>query len=115
VCRYGQEGGPRVLAVLEARGDVRVREVAGVLRLALEAVLRLRIELDMRAEDLQRDRAPEAQVDGAEDLARRTLAQTVLLGVELEMSEPHRQGSAHGGTIALVGLLSYRPLPDRPS
>ena len=77
-------------------------------RLALEAPVGLRVELDVGAQDLQRHRALELLVDGPVDLGQGTLPQEVLDGVELEVGELHPEGSSrHGvGGIDIPASLS---------
>ena len=77
--------------------DVRVRQVAGVLGLALEAFPGLGVELDVWAQDLQRDRAPEPGVHGLEDLALGTLSETVGRAIEFKVAESHWEG---GGAMS---------------
>ena len=77
--------------VLEDRRDVRVIELRRVLRLALEPLVGLWVDLRVGAEDLQGDRPAQLRVHRAIDLAERTFAEAVRLRVEVEV------GEAHGG------------------
>ena len=55
---------------VEHHGDVRVDELPARAGLALEALGGLRVDGDVRLEDLEGDRAIELHVSGAVDLAR---------------------------------------------
>ena len=83
------EGDLAVLAEIEDRQDVRMRERRDRLGLALEARQRVGVGGEMRRQDLDRHLAVELGVAGAEDLAHPALAE---LGDDLVGAEP---GSDH--------------------
>ena len=66
-------------------------------RLALEAPVGLRVELDVGPQDLERHGALEVLVHGPVDLGQGALPQEVLDGVEAEVGELHPEGSSRHG------------------
>ena len=94
------------LAVLVDRGDARVHEVRRVARLALEALVRLGVDLHVGAQDLERHRALEPNVARAVHRRQRALAEPVLDRVVLEVGE-----AALVAGLGHRGRGSYRPLP----
>ena len=103
-------GGPLVAPVLVYDGDVFVLEVRGLARLTQEAIVSSRIDLDMRAQDLQSHGAAQPRVDGAVDLRLRPVTELVGGGLELEVGEAHDacDASLARGALATPDLGNQR-------
>ncbi len=96
--RHVGESGLVVPEVVD-RDDVRVVELGGGLRLALEALAELRVGGERRRDGLDRDEAVEERVVRLEDLAHRTLADPFddpVLADAVQVHHDHPPGPSPG-------------------